>query len=240
MTTSTLRPMTPALALAALLAIAPAADAQIAGGADRYVGTTQGSLNRTNAAIGSIGSTSRIGGMGANAYGNSAMQSVNRTNAMVQTMLANQEAAMRGRQQQVIHRTPDNLHGVYWQNYYANRARLFATQSRAMPYGNPYAMPFGFDPGPTRATQLQLSDNQRRRAQERERSRELSHRFQQRSNPDPPGTPAPQFDTIQRGMGNLRLEDLPTTATNPRTMTTVAPTPTPTIIAPTPIPTGGN
>lgn len=237
MMTSTLRLITPALTLGTLLVLAPSVEAQIAGGADRYIGTTQQSLNRTNAAI---GSTNRFGGMGSNAMSDTTMQSVNRTNAVMQSMLANQEAAMRGRQQQVINRTPDNMQGVYWQNYYANRSRLFATQLSAMSFGNPYLTSFPVPPQMTRAARLQQLDVMRRRAQEQERSRELSHRFQQRSNPSPPRTPAPQFDTIQRGLDDPRLAERPSPATVPRVMMTVAPTPLPTIVAPTPIPTGRN
>ncbi|WP_169974764.1 hypothetical protein [Tautonia rosea] len=131
-----------------------------------------------------------------------AIQSVNRTNAMIQSMNANRAATMRGMQQQVIYRTPDNLYGVYWNMHNTRQAQIF---SNVVASG-------GINPRLVKMREMELRQQY---ARERARSRELAYRFQQRSNPLPPHTPPVQFDTIQSAFSNAHLLNTEVTITAP-------------------------
>jgi hypothetical protein len=174
--------------LMGLVVMASAVEAQTAGGADRYLGATQQSIVRTNGMISSLSpSAVRFGSGGLARTG--AIQSVNRTNAMIQSMIANRNATMRGMQQQVIYRTPDNLYGVYWSMHNTRQAQIYSNVGGGGP----------------RMAMMQALEVQKRRARERARSEELAHRFRQRSNPLPPHSPPVHFDTIQSGFSSAHL-----------------------------------
>jgi hypothetical protein len=108
---------------------------------------------------------------------------------MIQSMIANRNATMRGMQQQVIYRTPDNLYGVYWSMHNTRQAQIYSNVGGGGP----------------RMAMMQALEVQKRRARERARSEELAHRFRQRSNPLPPHSPPVHFDTIQSGFSSAHL-----------------------------------
>lgn len=187
--------------------MASAVEAQTLGGADRYLNATQQSIVRTNGAMSSMSpSAARYAGGSQPMTG--AIASVNRTNAMIQSMNANRAATMRGMQQQVIHRTDDNLYGVYWTMYNTRQAQIYSNVGASG----------GSSP---RMVMMQIMEIQKRRARERARSEELAHRFRQRSNPLPPHSPPVHFDTIQSGQSSAHLLN-----SNPQ-VTITAPSPIP-------------
>lgn len=199
---TTARPLPMFLAsLMGSVVMASAVEAQIVGGADRYLNATQQSIVRTNGAMSSMSpSATRYGG--GNLAMTGAISSVNRTNAMIQSMHANRATIMRGMQQQVIHRTNDNLYGVYWNMYNRRQAQIYSNVGASGGSG-PHMM------------MMQAMEIQKRRARERARSEELAHRFRQRSNPLPPHSPPVHFDTIQSGFSSADLRNSAVTITAP-------------------------
>jgi hypothetical protein len=174
------------LASAALiLATASTGSAQTAGGADRYLGQAQGSLNRTNATINSLSGSNSANMRRSMGIGGGAVPSVNRTNAMIHSMNANRAATMRGMQQQVIYRTQDNLYGVYWQAEMARQARINTNGTGA-----------GANP-------MLAAEAMKHRARQQARSVELQQRFEQRgAAPLVPFTHPPRFNSTARPVGN--------------------------------------
>lgn len=167
--------------------------AQLTTGADRYMGSTQASLGRASAV--SRNFVTPGAGSGSAMIG-AANQSFDRTNAAMRSMLTNRAATVRGLGQAAIYRTPDNLYGVYWQTYYANRARLIAVGGSG---------PFGMTPA---AAQALMEDNARRQLQTRARGEQLRRRMDL-YNPELPPNPGiftpdtilndvPGSDLIQR------------------------------------------
>ena len=113
--------------IAIIVLVATSSQAQTVSSADRYMGAAQASLGRTNATIASITPSYVTSGMGGSAMLGTTQSSFDRTNGMMQSMLANRAATMRGYGQHAVYRTSDNLYGVYWQNYYMRRAQMFST-----------------------------------------------------------------------------------------------------------------
>lgn len=139
--------------------------------------STQQSLQRSQSMMQSMrqNQAGRVGAMGGQpaVMGGTATQSIQRQQAMMQAMQLNQNARRVGMQQQVIHRTPDNLQGVYWNNYFSRRARERAVYG-AMGRGIPQAA------RDLRLQAMATQDRQLRQAVEAAQLVELQRRQQQR------------------------------------------------------------
>jgi hypothetical protein len=198
--------------------LAPDSRAQVTTGADRYMGSAQGSLSRTNAAIGSMTPnyvTPRGGGSGMIGAAN---QSFDRTNAAMQSMLTNRAATVRGLGQSAVYRTSDNLYGVYWQMHYARNAQMRSSYF-AMMHGRPI--------WPTAHLDRQaMEDNARRNLQMEARGQQLIRRMD-RFNPELPPNPGiftpdtilndvPGSDLIRRDLERKAEQDRSQLQPNPR------------------------
>ncbi|CAN5905443.1 hypothetical protein BH23PLA1_BH23PLA1_19410 [soil metagenome] len=142
-------------------------------------GTTQQAFQRNQARMQSM-QQNQAGRINAGQHasigvGGTTQQSIQRQQAMMQSMHQNLNARRIGMQQQVIHRTPDNLHGVYWNNRFARSARERSVYSQMLrlPTSENDLMRL-------RLWQAQEADNQLRREIEAAQLVELQRRQQQR------------------------------------------------------------
>ena len=168
-------------------------------------------MGLSGGAVPMIGQNTSVGSGAAGLGG--AYQSVLRADATMQSLYQNEAARMRGLSDQAIYRADDILYGVYWQNYYANQARLRSVYAASL-VKDPFIRPVPINQQALeRLNRMAELDNMRRRAQETARTAEIIRRLDRRNpvlEPEGPGFGPdeiqPQFlgaDLLDRQQQNL-------------------------------------